>query len=453
MVVTMILLVFFLVMQLSSTWWTDEGTDSNLFLICAFWDFSLTDSSFELILTRGYVIVVILFAHYEKVVTLYSDLGRLPQGEDMITKKRLIKYKVKDFDYRVQAYKKQARYLIVQNPSWRRTYQSFVLVESFAFHETHDSRLWQIAELLYQNIYGAILIFFYRNQHDGTVGRFNTMGFGYQDALEEVTPQSVTTQATGTGGSLHEPGRPESVTDSGVDNQEPQEVVSQGSGHMAFEATNASQGQTVIEPDCTDGSGEAESIGPLPEAENPGPAGADEVNGEHQALVEAESDLRDQIRQELFNHQTPVGAGVAEAGGLPDLDNVTLRSLHRAPARNQNQQIQDRRSPETSTGVSSGNALSRSVTGLGEPWAPKRNDTEACVGISTSGEEELSNAMQANPKLLLARFIREDPFEIREVRRAILTYTLSSWYFRLLQLVPPTYSLALGSSCSRQCWF
>ncbi|EXJ64296.1 hypothetical protein A1O7_00632 [Cladophialophora yegresii CBS 114405] len=180
MVCTLLLLLFILGMQLSSAWWVDDQT-SNLFVICAFWDFSTRWNTYDdagFVLARLYVMVILVWQHYLRIDILYSRWGRLPQGEDLMTKKRLVKYGIEDFDYREILYKQRAREEIITPRTWRRTIVTWTLIESFAFHEICGSRVWQIATLLYANVYGAILIFALREDHQGTVGPFNTMGFG-----------------------------------------------------------------------------------------------------------------------------------------------------------------------------------------------------------------------------------------------------------------------------------
>jgi hypothetical protein len=177
MMTTLILLIFILVLQLSIRWWATTG-EANLFFICAFWDFSLLDVSFQLLLTQGYVIVLLLLTHYERIRMLYSEWGLLPQGQDGFTQSAMEKYGIKHFDYRMQIYKNRARQLLLRPASLPRSIATLLMVESFAFHEMRESRYWEVCELLYSNIYGAIIIFYMRDQHEGTVGPFNTMGFG-----------------------------------------------------------------------------------------------------------------------------------------------------------------------------------------------------------------------------------------------------------------------------------
>ena len=174
------LLVFLLGMQVKSNWWVRYGR-SNLFVSCALWnptnDYTTLDD-LGAALGKAYVIANILLQHGERAWSLYSRLGRLPQGEGVYTSKRWQKHKISNARYRILIYKQRARELMLDNPSWRRTCKSWLMAESFAFHETYDSRLWDIGNLLYSNIYGAILIFQYRRQHEGTVGPFNSWGFG-----------------------------------------------------------------------------------------------------------------------------------------------------------------------------------------------------------------------------------------------------------------------------------
>lgn len=180
MVCTLTLLVFLLGMGLSSTWYVDNKR-SNLFLICAFWNFAFGWDTYDglgYVVSRLYIIGILIWLHYERIDTLYSVWGPLPQGEDLMTKKKLERYGIKGFDYREKRYKQRARQIIVVAPNWRRTFATLRLVESFAFHEVFGSRIAQISSLLYANIYGAILIFDLRRAHEGTVGPFNTMGFG-----------------------------------------------------------------------------------------------------------------------------------------------------------------------------------------------------------------------------------------------------------------------------------
>lgn len=180
MICTATLLVFLMLLQLSSSWGVAVDR-SNLFVICAFWDYTMMSGSLDYLnyaLGKLYVVIVLVYVHFERIKTLYSVWGRLPQGQDLMTKARLVKYGIKDFEYRKDLYKERARNIIIRPPSLGKTLATWRLVESYAFHETHDSRVWQIASLLYANIYGAILIFELRNEHQGTVGPFNTMGFG-----------------------------------------------------------------------------------------------------------------------------------------------------------------------------------------------------------------------------------------------------------------------------------
>ncbi|KAK5549693.1 hypothetical protein LTR46_011906, partial [Exophiala xenobiotica] len=116
MMCTLLLLIFILGMQLSSTWL--------------------------------YVILILIWQHYLKLHMLYSRWGRLPQGEDLETKKKLVRYGIKEFDYRENLYKQRAREEIMKPPTWRRKIVTWRLVESFAFHEVCGSRVWQIASLL-----------------------------------------------------------------------------------------------------------------------------------------------------------------------------------------------------------------------------------------------------------------------------------------------------------------
>ena len=167
-------------MQVETNWWA-EYKRSNLFVSCAWWNPPAAYSGFDesaTILTQVYVIFLIVYNHGDRAWTLYSRLGRLPQGEDWSTSKRWQQHKISNSTYRTLLYKRRARNLMLNTPSWRRTFLSWSLVESFAFHETYDSRIWEIASLLYSNIYGAILIFQYRRHHQGTVGPFNSWGFG-----------------------------------------------------------------------------------------------------------------------------------------------------------------------------------------------------------------------------------------------------------------------------------
>ncbi|KAK5562014.1 hypothetical protein LTR43_012391, partial [Exophiala xenobiotica] len=185
---------------------------------------------------------------------LYSRWGRLPQGEDLETKKKLVRYGIKEFDYRENLYKQRAREEIMKPPTWRRKIVTWRLVESFAFHEVCGSRVWQIASLLYANVYGAILIFVLRKDHGGTVGPFNTMGFGqivpvfllvllifalvesvygYTDAVKEIAAQEGSGQSETASASSFTPtegdslvyGPPSELTEETGDEQDPEESL------------------------------------------------------------------------------------------------------------------------------------------------------------------------------------------------------------------------------------
>ena len=77
MLLTMILIVFILVMQLSATWW-HEDKESELFLVCAFCDFSLSGVPFSSTLTRLHAIAVILWTHYDRTAYAPFDLVTPP---------------------------------------------------------------------------------------------------------------------------------------------------------------------------------------------------------------------------------------------------------------------------------------------------------------------------------------------------------------------------------------
>ncbi|KAK5202980.1 hypothetical protein LTR41_011298 [Exophiala xenobiotica] len=242
MMCTLLLLIFILGMQLSSTWWVDDQR-SNLFVICA-----------GFVLARLYVILILIWQHYLKLHMLYSRWGRLPQGEDLETKKKLVRYGIKEFDYRENLYKQRAREEIMKPPTWRRKIVTWRLVESFAFHEVCGSPVWQIAWLLYANVYGAILIFVLRKDHGGTVGPFNTMGFGqivpvfllvllifalvesvygYTDAVKEIAAQEGSGQSETASASSFTPtegdslvyGPPSELTEETGDEQDPEESL------------------------------------------------------------------------------------------------------------------------------------------------------------------------------------------------------------------------------------
>jgi hypothetical protein len=177
MLLTVLMLVFFLALQLSDGWYVVDH-QSNLFVKCAFQDFQVGDSDGITWLPRLYVIALLVYAHYDKIAILYSKHGRAPQGISPIVAKRMRKYKIDRIEPRSVRYKRRAQRLIVQPPSLRRSVITWMMVESYAFHEAQESRAWDIASLLYANVVGAVRVFFYRNSSEGTSGPFNTMGFG-----------------------------------------------------------------------------------------------------------------------------------------------------------------------------------------------------------------------------------------------------------------------------------
>lgn len=177
MLVTVIMLVFILVLQNSDTWWIADQ-QSDLFLKCAFNDFAINKFDILNYISRFYVIILLLYAHYDKIVILYSKDGRPPQGIAPMVRTRMLRYKMDKVEDRAVRYKKRARDWILRPSSLRRKVAAWMMVESFAFYEAHESRAWQIASLLYANVFGATRIFFYRSLSDGTTGPFNTMGFG-----------------------------------------------------------------------------------------------------------------------------------------------------------------------------------------------------------------------------------------------------------------------------------
>lgn len=178
MLCTVILLTFLLLLQLSPNW-PFQYKRSNLFLICAFWNFSKGGDVLTVNAISGiYVICFLIWQHWQRITTLYSTSGLLPQGQDHWTKQKLEKHSLQWLDYKTILCKQQARKLIIMAPTWRRTLATWALIESTAFHETCNSRIWQMASTLFTNVYGAMLIIELRSQHQGTTGPFNTMGFG-----------------------------------------------------------------------------------------------------------------------------------------------------------------------------------------------------------------------------------------------------------------------------------
>jgi hypothetical protein len=179
MLATLTLLVFLMVLQLSSTWEGPRGR-SNLYLICAFYYYNLNnfDNVFAAFTTRGYVIISLLWTYCDKFTSLYSGLGPFQQNEDVATKTALKRHGIDALKYRDAWYKDEARKLLQRPSSRSKTWAAVRLIESFAFHETYDSRFTEICSLLNMNIYGALLIFAERSDHAGTTGQFSTMGFG-----------------------------------------------------------------------------------------------------------------------------------------------------------------------------------------------------------------------------------------------------------------------------------
>jgi len=255
---------------------------------------------------------------------------------------------------------------------------------------------------------------------------------GYRDALEEIATQSTVAHATETVASWHEPADSESFAASSADIAEAQEVGSQQSEHFAVDATETSQSMFVKEPVLSHSLNEVEDITAVPDAENPSVTQSEGVDGEnathHESADEShgqeEHDNQDQNRGDLFVPQNLNRTFSTGNDVPPHLDEVLLRPIYSTPTKDQARarQTQGKPSLETSKGISSPSALSKSIASLEGYRSPTRNDTEARMGISISDAEALFNAVQENPKSLLARFIREDLFEIPEVHGVILTY-------------------------------
>ena len=175
MVVTLIMLVFVMILQMSATWSLNRD-ESDLFVRCALGHFTFYGVDPTDILAGVVIILFLILQYIGQFIALYSKdetqrtrdavvrWWSMRQGVEKVLSKRERRARKLDQDLTGATAKKKAK--------------GYLLIESFVFHETFEAFAMYILWLIFANVYCITQVFVYRTKSEGTTGPFNTMGFG-----------------------------------------------------------------------------------------------------------------------------------------------------------------------------------------------------------------------------------------------------------------------------------
>jgi hypothetical protein len=186
---------------------------------------------------------------------------------------------------------------------------------------------------------------------------------------------------------------------------------------------------------------------------------AEEDDNDHESpqteaeFTESEADVYHETAAEVVSIQNTPSLSLNRS--RPALgDNVPLHVLRRVSWRDANAGPDPILAKELDTGASSSRALSRPISILssldddaGQYKSPTRQDTEARLGppLSVSAAEALFNAVQDNPKSLLARCATKNPFELPEIQQLIYFYAAAFMVLQILTAIATHLLLGIGT--------